>query len=247
MDTLSERMDKWKRSYSPGLHIVLKYALELASALAYLHSKRLVFRDVKPCNCGFLANGSLQLFDFGFCRSLPLPQSKFGPGSNGTKDDFVFHMSMAGTTRYQAPEMMIGQPYNSKVDVYSWSLVLYELVSKEKAYHNINRYEKFIRVVAEQHTRPETAHLELDHHLEELFQVAWCPDVENRWTMEKCIEYLEPIQRSFEEKFSKRQTAGLVRSFTMDSPRTSTGNVLASSTNRRRTQSSPILLAFAEC
>jgi serine/threonine protein kinase len=43
VDTLDERISKWQRSFSPSLAIKLQYALQLASALEYLHAKRIVF------------------------------------------------------------------------------------------------------------------------------------------------------------------------------------------------------------
>jgi serine/threonine protein kinase len=48
----------------------LGICVEIASALAYLHGKGVIFRDLKPNNIGFL-NGRVQLFDFGLSRELP--------------------------------------------------------------------------------------------------------------------------------------------------------------------------------
>lgn len=54
-----------------SLHLEkLGVCVEIASALAYLHNKGVIFRDLKPNNIGFL-NGRVQLFDFGLSRELP--------------------------------------------------------------------------------------------------------------------------------------------------------------------------------
>jgi serine/threonine protein kinase len=49
----------------------LKVATSVASALTYLHSRRLIYRDLKPTNIGFDINGQVQIFDFGLCCELP--------------------------------------------------------------------------------------------------------------------------------------------------------------------------------
>ena len=102
-ETLIQRIHRWKvqgstDQYQPAMVLEkLKLAVQVASALAYLHHRRLVFRDLKPHNIGLKklpyhqsidttsSNGSLasrnsngdsniiQLFDFGFCRELPNP------------------------------------------------------------------------------------------------------------------------------------------------------------------------------
>jgi serine/threonine protein kinase len=48
----------------------LKVATEIASGMAYLHSRRLVYRDLKPCNIGFDIQDQVKIFDFGLCGEL---------------------------------------------------------------------------------------------------------------------------------------------------------------------------------
>jgi hypothetical protein len=81
-DTLIQRIHLWKLQgttdqYRPAMILhKLRLAQQVASALAYMHERRLVFRDLKPHNIGLKDDlQTVQLFDFGFCRELPEPSA----------------------------------------------------------------------------------------------------------------------------------------------------------------------------
>lgn len=107
----------------------LRICGEIASALAYIHKKRVIYRDLKPTNLGFLLNGRVQIFDFGLSRELPTPSL-----------DEPFHMSgKVGTLRYMAVEVACNQPYNVSADVYSWAMVSYEIMTLVKPFSGWTR------------------------------------------------------------------------------------------------------------
>jgi len=110
----------------------LQYAIKVASAVEYLHSKRIVYRDLKPANVGFDAHtDELKVFDFGLATELP--QSK------SSNPDATFNLAgNTGTSRYMAVEVIRKQPYNTKADVFSYSVLLWELMSLCKPYEGLS-------------------------------------------------------------------------------------------------------------
>ncbi len=73
---------------------------------------------------GFDRHGNLKLFDFGLARFMP----------KGDAHDDVHDMTGLGTPRYAAPEVIFYHPYNLKSDVYSFSVVLWEILSLKKPF-----------------------------------------------------------------------------------------------------------------
>ncbi|GAX15298.1 hypothetical protein FisN_8Hh405 [Fistulifera solaris] len=102
----------------------IQVAIDIASALRYLHEKRIILRDLKPDNVGFDESNCTKLFDFGLIAQLPkfcnLDKTHNIPGN-------------IGTPRYMAPEVLREQPYNVKADVFSFSQVLWEILTQERA------------------------------------------------------------------------------------------------------------------
>ncbi|KAG7337224.1 serine/threonine protein kinase [Nitzschia inconspicua] len=99
--------------------------MEVADALNYLHDRNIIHRDLKLSNVGVDASGRMKLLDFGLAKILPTP----------SKDGELFHLTgNTGSVRYMAPEVARGETYNLKADVYSFSILLYEVMNLDKAF-----------------------------------------------------------------------------------------------------------------
>mmetsp|Transcript_25473 Transcript_25473/g.36349 ORF Transcript_25473/g.36349 Transcript_25473/m.36349 type:complete len:411 (-) Transcript_25473:308-1540(-) len=103
----------------------LLVATSIANVLDYLHSRGIIFRDLKPDNIGVDQQGNIKCFDFGLSRFMP-QHSDF--------HDDVYEMSIAGTRRYTAPEVIFEEPYNLKADVYSFGVILWELLCLQRPF-----------------------------------------------------------------------------------------------------------------
>ena len=85
-------------------------------SLEYLHRKSILHRDIKPENLVFDDKGYLKITDLGIARVWNPDNSK----------------DTSGTPGYMAPEVMRGEGYSVKSEMYSFGVVLYEIVSLER-------------------------------------------------------------------------------------------------------------------
>ncbi|XP_045619786.1 serine/threonine-protein kinase fused [Procambarus clarkii] len=94
---------------------VRQIACNLVSAIYYLHSHRILHRDIKPQNILLSLTGEAKLCDFGFSRKMGI-------------NTYVL-TSVKGTPLYMAPELIEEQPYDHNADLWSLGCILYELLT----------------------------------------------------------------------------------------------------------------------
>ncbi|KAL6838686.1 hypothetical protein ACP4OV_031400 [Aristida adscensionis] len=108
------------------LEKIISIALDVARGMEYIHSQGIVHRDIKPENI---------LFDENFCVKI----ADFGIACEETLCDLL--VEDEGTYRWMAPEMIKRKAYNRKVDVYSFGLLLWEMVSGRIPYENLTPFQ----------------------------------------------------------------------------------------------------------
>jgi serine/threonine protein kinase len=103
-----------------GLRRKLEIAAEICDGLAYAHRRGLIHRDVKPANIFITDEGVVKLLDFGLARMV---------ASELTRSNM-----MMGTLNYMAPEQVRGERTDHRADIFSFGVVLYEMLSGRKAF-----------------------------------------------------------------------------------------------------------------
>jgi len=187
-ETLATRIDRWKneRTLTQSLLTTqkLSYALQLAQALQYLHSRNILMRDVKPDNIGFINDHTLQLFDFGLSRQLSTLKENCKEGG--------YQITICGTLRYLPKEVLVDGRHTLKFDVYSFAMVFWEMLTHEKPFHYMTPAVHRI-LVCERGERPPLGKYGFPQHIRNLLNLAWADRVEDRLSINQVCDQLHWI------------------------------------------------------
>jgi serine/threonine protein kinase/tetratricopeptide (TPR) repeat protein len=111
---------------------VMRLARQVASGLAAAHEAGVVHRDLKPANIMIEQSGEALIMDFGVARSTASSAPLAAVLDKGThsrrKDGQTSVGSVVGTIEYMAPEQARAQPVDQRSDIYSFGLILYDLL-----------------------------------------------------------------------------------------------------------------------
>lgn len=164
---------------------VIRFAIQIAEALSYAHSRGLVHRDLKPPNVQVTAleNGEekISLLDFGIASSLQ--------GHPGTGIDLT--SSLIGTPVYMAPERMRGKTATAAVDLYALGLVIYEMLSGKAPFFGATPAEVFASKMRD--TRPPLADFDSSPELARLVRELIVNEPEKRPSAVETVARLKAL------------------------------------------------------
>ena len=118
--------------------------LDLANAIAYLHEKRMIYRDIKPENIGFDIRNDLKLFDLGLARELP----PYYQECTNHQFDLYLMTACTGSRRYMAPEVALHKPYGLSADVYGFAILMWEIMCLKRPFAGMKPREHELMVAA---------------------------------------------------------------------------------------------------
>ncbi|XP_063022452.1 serine/threonine-protein kinase PAK 1-like isoform X1 [Melospiza melodia melodia] len=108
------------KSHHSFLPFCFCFLAQCLQGLDFLHANDVIHRDVKSDNILLRTDGSVKLADFGLATQLTPEQSR--------------RCSVTGTPWWMAPEVVTGQPYGPKVDIWSFGIVGIEMIEQEPPY-----------------------------------------------------------------------------------------------------------------
>ena len=138
----------------------LKYALQIADALSAAHGIGIVHRDLKPANVMVTPEGLAKVLDFGLAKlastegALNLGDSDTtvsisGPGAfRGSPR--TMEGAIIGTLAYMSPEQAQGGKVDARSDIFSYGSVLYEMLTREKAFHGKSGLETLTAILRDE-------------------------------------------------------------------------------------------------
>jgi serine/threonine protein kinase/tetratricopeptide (TPR) repeat protein len=126
----------------------LDIALQISEALAEAHSHNLIHRDIKPENILLTARGRVKVLDFGLARKF----GSFAADHDGPTivDSVTDTGAIVGTLPYMSPEQLRGEPLDRRSDVFSFGIVLFEMMTGLHPFKGANTFETASRILKDE-------------------------------------------------------------------------------------------------
>jgi eukaryotic-like serine/threonine-protein kinase len=162
-------------------------AIQVCDGLDYAHMRGLIHRDIKPSNIMIKRNGEVKVMDFGIAQSRNL-EALTMPGT------------LIGTPAYMSPEQVLGQQLDSRSDIFSFGIVLYEMFTGSKPFKDDDSRSVTAKILKEKFLAPRRVNREIPWGIQGLIKKCL-----RKKTTRRYGSVLE-VRKKLEKRLSRRST-----------------------------------------
>jgi len=184
-ELLHTDLERLLRSDTPlTLRARVKMVSDAALGMNWLHGiSGIIHRDLKPANLLVDSNFTVKLTDFGFAQLRPEREDEtLEDGRGGAK----------GTPLWMAPEIMMGRPFTEKVDIYSFGIILWQVLTRGEPFSHHRNLKLFRVAVCKRGERPPMP-ADAPPRLAALINACWDGEPAKRPSFKEIIAKLDDV------------------------------------------------------
>ncbi len=204
-ETLRARMARTRMPVSE----VLDVAIQVASALSVAHEVGIVHRDIKPENVMIRADGLVKILDFGIAK---LTEKLSATDLEAATEAQTRAGMIIGTAAYMSPEQARGQTVDARSDIFSFGVMLYEMLAGKRPFAGENAIETIGLILNKEPVPLSQQRPEVPHEIERIINKTLRKDREERYqTAKDVLIDLKAVKQDLEFQKKLERTAATDR------------------------------------